>query len=47
MAPTKRERRFRFLTPLIGMGLAVAGGLGFGAVAVEPLLLRLSGSTTS
>ena len=47
MAPTKRERRFRFLTPLIGMGLALVGGLGFGAVAVEPLLLRLSGSTTS
>ena len=47
MAPTKRERRFRFLTPLIGMGLALVGGLGFGAIAVEPLLLRLSGSTTS
>ena len=47
MAPTKRERRFRFLTPLIGMGIALVGGLGFGAIAVEPLLLRLSGSSTS
>ena len=47
MAPTKRERRFRFLTPLIGMGIALVGGLGFGAIAVEPLLLRLSSSSTS
>ena len=28
MAPTKRERRFRFLSPLIGMGIALVGGLG-------------------
>ena len=47
MAPTKQERRFRFLTPLIGMGIALVGGLGFGATAVEPLLLRLSSSSTS
>ena len=47
MAPMKQERRFRFLTPLIGMGIALVGGLGFGATAVEPLLLRLSSSSTS
>ena len=47
MAPTQREQRFRFLTPLIGIGLALVGGLSFGAIAVEPLLLRLSGSSTS
>jgi len=47
MAPSKQAKRFKFFTPLIGIGIAMAGGLGFGAIAVEPLLLRLNSSTTS